>query len=94
MGSVLRPVGRPKKTQDGWENGTGSFVVAEAHAGRRSLSAGRRGSAELAEVRGATATDGTRQYTWDAENRLIGAAPGSPGAGAKKVAFEYDDMGP
>ncbi|NLX20435.1 MAG: hypothetical protein GXY55_02030 [Phycisphaerae bacterium] len=57
----------------------------DLHAGRHSLSA---------VVGGATATDGTRVYSWDAENRLIGAEPASPGAEAKKVAFGYDDIGP
>jgi RHS repeat-associated protein len=34
--------------------------------------------------------DGTYNYTWDGENRLIAVAPRSPGNGDKKATFVYD----
>jgi len=38
--------------------------------------------------------DGTWEYTWDAENRLIRVAPvSSPVNGDKKLEFAYDYMG-
>ena len=39
-------------------------------------------------------TDGTYDYTWNAENRLISVAPASsPASGDKKLEFAYDYMG-
>ncbi|NLX23500.1 MAG: RHS repeat protein, partial [Phycisphaerae bacterium] len=48
---------------------------------------------ELAyDADGNLVSDGTRVYSWDAENRLVAVAPAVPAAGDKKVVFTYDYM--
>jgi YD repeat-containing protein len=48
------------------------------------------GQALSFDVNGNLLSDGQRNYTWDAENRLIGISyPGQPG---KQTAFAYDGL--
>jgi RHS repeat-associated protein len=49
------------------------------------------GKAITFDAVGNVTSDGTRTYTWDAENRLVGIA--YPGVSGKATAFTYDGLG-